>query len=175
MATRFLCLLVLVAGTAGCQGPERVEVNPRLRDLREQLKDFEVMYVAPPFRLRLPNLQPRSTRFLIQGDTVTFTQKVANVGDADAAAFDVTLEIELTDATGTTRTHTGTVRFAGGLAAGTDSRLPVTPAVSVAGLARPINVDVAIVVDPATAQRAGGEIWEGVETDNVGVSQPTIF
>ena len=38
------------------------------------------MYVAPPFRLRLPNLQPRSARFLIQGNTVTFAQKVTNVG-----------------------------------------------------------------------------------------------
>jgi hypothetical protein len=53
------------------------------------------------------------------------------------------------------------------LAAESDRRIDHSPTLSVAGLARPIAVEITVSVD--TPVETGGQVWESNETDNIRV------
>jgi len=125
------------------------------------------VYTINPSKLKLPNLIARRSRVQVNGDTVTFQPRVENIGRATSGQFDVQLTIDLIDNSGNLSAHDlGSMPWSP-LADGSDRRIDHTPTLSIAGLARPIAVQITVTVD--TPVETGGQVWETNETDNIRV------
>lgn len=151
---------LVVLGLSGCiyvhrddRWPRESWWDRRYRDLLDQFR--------PPQRIRAPDLRPRSHDPLIQGDTVNISAKVENLGDATSPEFDVVASVTVPGRS----PETFQIRFPGLDPA--EDYSTFIGGVSIAGIARPVDVSVTLTADPPTPALSNGEVLEWDETNNV--------
>ena len=147
----------------------RTTIHP----LNAELHDFEQLETLrkdlqprPRIRLNLPNLRIRQRMRFAQRapDRMTIAIVVDNVGSGAARACDALATISVNGATSQAVV-----------------RCPALPAQSWTELSFPeigptppsTVVSVTAMIDPPTASRPGGEVWESDETDNL--AQDAVF
>lgn len=132
-------------------------------------QDEFIRRFRPPPVIRAPDLRPRSGDTFSQGEGVGIEVKVENEGDSVAEPFDVTAVVTVPgrppesfsirfpdlDPGETFETYIGTV--------------------SLAGVARPVDIEVLVTADPATAALPRGEVIEFDEADNTRTFPYRIF
>jgi hypothetical protein len=138
----------------------RAAISRRIQELLEELVAAEVE--RAPVRLNLPNLRCREVHFSggLSGLPLQIAATVENVGQAPARECTVQAEVWLSVA-GTT--HQLSARCPA-LNPRTSFRVKLG---SIPNVAENQFANATVTVDPPTAARPGGDVWESNEEDNV--------
>jgi hypothetical protein len=139
---------------------KRTAINRRLQELLEDLVTPELVHV--PIQLHLPNLRCREIHFGggLAGLPLRIAATIENVGLARSRECGVLAHVWLS-ATG--QTHVFAARCPA-LDPGLSSRVELG---AIQGVAENQFANATVIVDPPTAARPGGEVWESNEEDNL--------
>ncbi|MCW5982863.1 MAG: hypothetical protein KIT09_32540 [Bryobacteraceae bacterium] len=134
-------------------------INRRLQDLIADIATAELEHV--PIRLYLPNLRCRSIDIGggLAGQPLRIAATVENVGQRRSRECGVQAQVWLSAAN---QTHVLTARCPA-LDPASSFRVELG---SIPNVAENQFVNVTVMVDPPTAARPGGEVWESNEEDN---------
>jgi hypothetical protein len=141
------------------RGIGRASIQHRLHDLLRDLAAAELEHV--PIQLYLPNLRCREIHFSggLEALPLRIAATVENAGRARSRACGVQAQVWLS-ATG--QTHVLAARCPA-LDPGSSFRVELG---AIAQVAPNQFANAAVIVDPPTAARPGGEVWESNEEDN---------
>jgi hypothetical protein len=139
---------------------KRAVIGRRLQELLEDLVAAEVERV--PIQLHLPNLRCRKPHFDggFAGQPLRIAATIENVGLARSRECGVQAHVWLSAAG---QTHILAARCPA-LDPGSSFRVELG---SISNVAENQFANVTVIVDPPTAARPGGEVWESNEEDNV--------
>ena len=134
----------------------RHELNELFREIADRLQRRD-----PPFRIRLPNLRISTCDLNRVGDAVRINVDVINDGLGVSGECDLQAVVEVIPPGGLQAPVTQRVKK---LPPGGIHRFRPFHEVPIAGDGLFVNVQ--LTVDPPTAARPGGEVWESDERDN---------
>lgn len=172
LAVAAAAMALLVAGVPAqaaypCQIGEKSATTCNLKDLFSEL-DQTVTLVKPQLQLRLPNLQVTAIDYTetFVGSMIDYdiTVEVSNVGQATAITPQTAIVVTVIYESGSINQQIYLQRSAN-IAAGGSVRIPLNT-VSMPPAQNSHTIQVIAVADPGTNKRPGGEVWEGVESDN---------
>ncbi len=172
MRLRLVVAAILVVGLPGC-----IDINPRLATYRERALPVPLqrqMRLTP----RLPDLavvpqEGDSLTYDSSDDAIWVRARVKNEGALRSAAFDVSVDIQVTHA-GTTQPASGypkTVRFPA-LDPGETHREDVGP---IPVQQHPSRFDVYVIADPPSGSSPAGALLESREDNNGDVYSVTVM
>lgn len=139
---------------------KRAEISLRLQDLLETLIPGELVHV--PVQLHLPNLRCREIHFRggLAGLPLRIAATIENVGFARSKECGVQADMWLS---ATEQTHRLTARCPA-LDPRSSFRVELG---SISDVAENQFANATVIVDPPTAAKPGGEVWESNEEDNI--------
>lgn len=128
-------------------------------------RDLTKLFMTPRLQLKLPNLFPRKVKFRLYFDEVQVVARTKNLGEAQAKAHDVHVQVDVFSAGSIVGSHQWTARNP---TIAADGSFEVGVGTFYRNTNDDLDIQTTFIVDSNSAS-TGGEVWESNESDNMRV------